>query len=298
MVTNTDRVVVLGEGECNSSFGEILQGVLPGNKKFLINLKVKLRSKVRLELLSCGYSASKELRFAESYRHYSKSYKVLRNILTDVGRHDDMLLHVDANIPVGKGLSSSTADMVASVQALERCLSLSFKESYVSQMITEIEPNDGLHYAGSCAYHHSLGELLWQSDFVPQVRILGVDLGGKIDTVEFNHRVVEWTREEMESYAELLATAKQAYEEESTSKVCEVATQSALKWQKCIFREELDQILAIMEETEALGVVNTHSGTYVGLLYAVDRNDLADAELKLRETFPGRDVELFESISC
>jgi uncharacterized protein involved in propanediol utilization len=70
----------IGMGECYGSFGEILQGVLPGNKKFLINLKIKNKSKVKVTFTNCQYSYEKESNYIESYRKYSKSYKGLRNI--------------------------------------------------------------------------------------------------------------------------------------------------------------------------------------------------------------------------
>lgn len=287
-----------GQGGCQGSFGEILQGVLPGNKKFLVNLKIKNASHVRLHLQPSDYSNEKEAIFADSYRRYSKSYKVLRNILADIGRHDDCLLEIDSDIPVGKGCSSSTADMVASIQALAAALSLALKPEYIGRMLTEIEPNDGLHYPGTSAYCHASGELIARFDYVPPLHILGIDFGGVIDTVEFNRTPINWTEAELEHYAGLLEAAKKSLSQADVTGLCEIATESALLWQKVNPKRQLGDVMQFMRDTGGLGIANTHSGTYLGILYQEDREDLPAILRRAASAIPGCDMQLFETVSC
>lgn len=287
-----------GSGYCNGSFGELLQGVLPGNRKFLINLKIRNCSTARVHLMSSSYSREKEAQFAESYRQYSKSYKVLRNILADIGRHDDCLLEIDSDIPVGKGCSSSTADMIAAIQALAGALSLALKPEYIGRMLTEIEPNDGLHYEGSAAYHHTQGELIARFDYVPPVRILGIDFGGVIDTVEFNRTPFSWSDAEMTHYADLLETAKGFLAAADLPGLCRIATESTELWQKVNPKPRLDEVLRFTEDSGGLGVVNTHSGTFLGVLYAQDRQDIPDLERQLAARMPGYATHVFNTVGC
>jgi L-threonine kinase len=293
-----EKISKAGTGECYGSFGEILQGVLPGNKKFLINLKVKNKSRVEINFTSCKYSLEKEKNYIESYGKYSKSYKVLRNILTDIGYHYDIFINVDSNIPVGKGLSSSTADMVASIKALEQALSITLKKTYISKMISEIEPNDGLHYEGTCFYHHTTGELVNRFDFIPQVHILGIDFGGEFDTVKFNATSIDWSDHEMEEYAQILEDSEKAYAEEDVRKILDIATKSAMMWQKCICRPELNHLLKLKETTGALGVVNTHSGTYLGLVYEPGSVDITGIHALLQKEFPSYNIQWFQTATC
>ncbi|MBV8659858.1 MAG: hypothetical protein JO142_18725 [Burkholderiales bacterium] len=260
-------------GECSGSFGELLQGVLPDGEKFLINLKLKNRSVASVTLTTASYDAAKEAEFARSYATFPKTHKVLRNIMVDLGRHDDLLLHIDSTIPVGKGLSSSTADMVASIEALEKALSVSFKRPYISRMLTEIEPNDGLHYEGTSAYHHAKGKLIESWSWVPNWRILGLDFGGVIDTVEFNRRNVVFPPELRQEYAGLLATAVQAFAAEDRPALAKVATRSAELWQSINPKASLPGVLQFAQDSAAEGVVNAHSGTYLGLLYSDETHD-------------------------
>lgn len=287
-----------GEGRCNGSFGELLQGVLPGSKKFLINLKISNSSRARVHLTSSSYSREKEAQFAESYRQYSKSYKVLRNILADIGRHDDCLLEIESDIPVGKGCSSSTADMIASIQALAGALSLALKPEYIGRMLTEIEPNDGLHYQGTAAYHHTLGELIARYDYVPPLHILGIDFGGVIDTVEFNRTPFSWSEAEMSHYADLLETARVCLAAGDVQGLCRIATESAVLWQKVNPKRQLDAVLRFMEDSGGLGVVNTHSGTFLGVLYAGERGDLSELAREVGERIPGYATHVFQTTGC
>ncbi|MEK9133625.1 MAG: hypothetical protein AAB333_02090 [Pseudomonadota bacterium] len=288
----------VGRGSCPGSFGELLQGVLPERGKFLVNLKIKNTSRVTLTLSAPRYSEKKEARFAESYRRYPKSYKVIRNICTDLGNHSDCYLEIESDIPVGKGLSSSTADMVAGIQALASALSVVMKPDYIGRMLTEIEPNDGLQHEGTGIYHHTAGALIAQFPYIPPLKILGIDLGGTIDTVQFNQQAVEWSEPETRCYQDLLQEMQDALGRQDLPALCRIATESARLWQKVNPKRELDDVLALMGETGALGVVNAHSGTYLGLLYGEGRTDLDAVTGAVARRLPGKAVRWFETVSC
>jgi len=288
----------MGKGSCPGSFGELLQGVLSERGKFLVNFKIKNISHVTLTLSSPRYSEEKEALFAESYRRYPKSYKVIRNICIDLGNHSDCFLKIDSDIPVGKGLSSSTADMVASIQALASTLSVVMKPDYIGRMLTEIEPNDGLQHEGTGIYHHTTGKLIEQFPYIPPLRILGIDLGGVVDTVKFNQRALTWTDAQVKRYEGLLHEMRTALAGRDLASICRIATESAKLWQQVNPKPELDDVLALMSETGALGVVNTHSGTYLGLLYGEDRDDLNSLLSTVARRFPGKEVRWFGSVSC
>jgi uncharacterized protein involved in propanediol utilization len=288
-----------GIGACNGSFGELLQGVLPGNQKFLVNLKIKRRSHVTVNLSSCQYFAEKESRYADSYKCFSKSYKLLRNLLSDLECHDDYFIDVDSDIPIGKGLSSSTADMIATMRGLEKAMSISLKNEYVSKMLTEIEPNDGLHHPGTSAYHHTTGRLIGSFDYIPPLHILGLDLGGVVDTVAFNAVPRVWQECEMEHYESMLTRMTAALNSKDVNTICSLATESTILWQNVSPKAELEKVLNLASATGALGVLNTHSGSYLGLLYDRSKTPELRAELGRKALSVGgfKSVDWFETIT-
>ena len=285
-----------GTGVCTASFGELLQGMLPSQRKFLVNFPIRRRSKATVTLSPPRYSAEKEAQIAASHQRFPKSYKLVRNVLADLGSHDDCLLEIDSEIPVGKGLSSSTADMVAAIRALGQALSLAFKETYLGQMLTEIEPNDGLQYAGTSAYHHTTGELIARVDWVPPFRIFGIDFGGIVDTVAFNEQKMDFPAHQCSRYETLLNDILSALRQHDCAAVGAIASESTRMWQAVRPRTQLDRIFELAAATGSEGVVNTHSGTFIGLLYSPDRRDWADIGEEVRQALPDMATDWFASL--
>jgi L-threonine kinase len=289
----------VGSAACFGSFGELLQGVLPGGHKFLINCRITNVSRVTVELSEPRFSSEKESDFAHAYARFPKTFKGLRIFLSDLGLHDDLLISIDSDIPIGKGLSSSTADMVAGVQALAEALSVKLKNEYVSKMLTEVEPNDGLHFEGTTAYHHTEGRLIANFGWVPPFRILGIEQGGVLDTVLFNQRALNWTETQTTRYAAMLESALAALDACDAPKLAEIATESAKVWQAVSPKEDLGAVLDLADDLGACGVLNTHSGTYLGLLFP-DRETLDEerAAAKVAERLPRRALDWYRTTGC
>lgn len=291
-----DSMERAGVGFCPASFGELLQGVLPGQQKFLVNLRIRRGSRVKVKLVSPLYSAEKEVQIAVSYQSYPKTYKLLRNVLADLGSHDDCLFEIQSDVPVGKGLSSSTADMVAAVRGLAQAASVAFREDYIGRVITEIEPNDGLQYQGTAAYHHTSGQLIECLDWVPPFRILGVDFGGIVDTVSFNQKKIEFSAAQMERYKCLLQDILDALRARDSRAVAAIASESTRLWQAFRPRDEMEEMFEIQAATGGLGVVNAHSGTHLGLLYDPVRTDWEDIRERVTAAFPGKENDWFDTL--
>lgn len=292
-VTGVEQV---GVGFCAASFGELLQGVLPGKQKFLVNLRISRGSTVKVSLASPLYSVQKEAQIAASYQRYPKSYKLLRNVLSDLGSHNDCLIEIDSDIPVGKGLSSSTADMVAAIRGLAKAASVVFREDYIGRIITEIEPNDGLQYQGTAAYHHATGKLIECLDWVPHFRILGVDFGGIVDTVTFNQRKFEFSTQQMMSYQTLLENMLDALRSHDSAAVAAFASESTRLWQAFRPRDEMEKVFELQVATGGLGVVNAHSGTYLGILYDPSREDWDEIRERVMTEFPDKKSDWFNTM--
>lgn len=289
----------VGTGVCNGSFGEVLQGVLApstgsgqsAGTKFLVNLPITMESRATLRLLPPAYEREKEERFAEAYRRWSKAHKAVRNWLALYGNMHDFELSIESEIPRGKGLSSSTADMVAALEAVG-CHSV----YQADHILRGIEPNDGLHYSGTSVYAHEEGRLLANYDWVPGWRIVGIDEGGTVDTTEFNRRPRKWDRADIERWTADLERAKACLEARDSLGLASVATASAVHWQEAHPKGHWAQVRRLCETTNALGIVNCHSGTYLGLVFP-RTFDVADVVAEAQLVMPECDVRVFETRS-
>ncbi len=96
----------------------------------------------------------------------------------------------------------------------------------------------------------------------------------------------------------LLEEAKRALSEKNVNSLCKIATESTLLWQKVNPKSQLDIVIKFMSETSGLGVVNTHSGTYLGVLYRDGTTGLTEVLRRAEAALPGCAIQLFETVSC
>jgi len=280
----------VGSAMCNSSFGEVLQGVRENGHKFLVNLKIKNYSRADIRLSPTPYRVKNEHRFW-------KSYQLIRHILQHLGYAYNFHLEIRSNIPIGKGLSSSTADMVASVRALENALSISIDNEELSRMITEIEPNDGLHYPGTSFYEHTTGYLIHNFSFVPAFKIVGVDFGGEVDTLEFNRSPNGYAKEDQIAFEQAIEILAQSYMAKDPDRILEVATQSGFLSQKVFPKPYFEDFVAFAKSFGAKGVINTHSGTYLGMVFYHAIDNYPEMCRQINRRFNNVEIDLFETVS-
>lgn len=222
-----------------------------------------------------------------------KSGAVLSHMLAELGieRGYHFQSNFKSNIPVGKGLSSSTADMLATLRAVQEIFGVLLSEEFISGLFSAIEPHDGLHFNSSVVYNHRAGRLVENLGYVPNFTIIAVDDGGSIDTLAYN-RQVSFSPVMTRRFDDLLAALCEAYRSRDDLKIAQCATESARIQIERIGSELLRKVLDISESLGALGVVATHSGTCAGLLFNqnIDTRKLEQIAHHLRNTL---DREVF-----
>jgi L-threonine kinase len=303
------RQIVYGEGCCYGSFGELLQGVLPDDHKFLMHLKIKNSSNVKIKIYKEIKQKNEQIftsppqkmdppdknTFENNKGNMWKSQRVIKNILQNMELDYNFNLDISSDLPYGKGLSSSTADMVASIRALENALNISLESEIVSKYISSVEPNDGLHIKGSVAYNYISGEVLFQSKYVPTLRIIGIDTGGIVDTVEFNRRVFNFRSREKKQYRDLLNQLKIAMDNKDILSICSISTQSAILWQNVFPKPDFKKILKISQSFNSPGLINCHSGTYLGIAFDANQ-DISSLLEEMKCIFPKYSVHIYETL--
>lgn len=255
------------EGRSFASFGEIIQGRLSNKEDFLVTLPIDLWSECSLEVhkyngplvIDCDWAKTKML-----IGIVLKTFNMDKNLVINV--------KIRKNIPVGKGFSSSTADLNAALKALEFFLDRKFSEPEISEFFQQVEPHDALMYNSCVGYNHRKGKLLNNFNYIPKFKIVVVDFGGEVDTIIYNKNLFIPDNCFFD-YDLLYKKCTSAFNKKNDEEIAQCATSSLeifLKWNKDDKRLKL---LDIYKEYEALGVINTHSGTCVGLIYSEDECD-------------------------
>lgn len=243
----------------NGSFGELLQGVLPGGVDFLVTLPVARWSRARFRLV-----AGHPLRVLPPGK--AKARQLAELMLATRGRGLGGSLWLDGDVPVGKGMASSSADLVATARAVGTALGLDTSPEAVTGWLRGIEPTDGVMYPGVVAFEHRSVRLLASLGDLPPNTVVGLDEGGQLDSLQFNRVAKPYSVADMREYADLLGTLTAAVRDGDLRTVGHVATRSCELLEKIRCHPALPNMLRICRQVDGLGVVCTHSGTMLGLL--------------------------------
>lgn len=255
------QINTIGQGYAPATFGELLQGTLTNNIDFLVTFPIT----------SCFSKATFTQDTQDSklaiYPACSTKSKILaEKILNHYNLPLNGKIVIESNIPKGKGLASSSADLVSVARAIDSYYELNLPVTTLECFMRDIEPSDGVMYPGSVLYYHKevrLGKTLGP---IPPLTVVSIDEGGKIDTIKFNRITKPFDLKEKQEYESLLAGLGDAIRYQDIFKIGEITTRSSILNQKLNPKRTLDKFINLSQTLDALGVVAAHSGTYLGIL--------------------------------
>jgi len=250
-----------GTGRAFGTFGELLQGCLGSARlNFLVTFPISCFA------YAC-FVPDPELRdVTVTPAEKQKARRLASMLLAHYHLPAGGRLRLESDLPVGKGLASSSADLVATARAIAACYGLHIPRSLLLQSMAAIEPSDGVMYPGIVSFYHQQVRLHEFLGTLPPLTILGLDEGGRLDTIEFNRRPKPFSENDVDQYEHLLGRITGAIRRHDLEGVGQTATASALLNQKLNPKQTLVDLLAICREVQGLGVAVAHSGTCLGLL--------------------------------
>ena len=259
--------ILTGNGKSFASFGEIIQGRKSDGTDFLVTIPIDLWSICNLKVMERHGPVA-------VHCELEKSKKVAEVILSklDIATGYELHISFNRNIPVGKSLSSSTADMLSTLRALQEVFGFLLRPKAVSAIFREIEPHDGIMYKSSVIYNHRKGLLLEDLDYIPAFKIIVLDFGGNVDSVAYN-KELSFSEDISQKYDTLYQECQKAYEKKDDHRIARCATKSLqinLETNNDPLRAS---VLKHYRDFGATGAINTHSGTCVGLIYPAETSD-------------------------
>jgi len=284
----------IGVSSAFGSFGELLQGVLPESPgDFLVTLPVAQWTMATFRL------AADVGEMIVRPAHKAKSRRLAEMILDWAGAPIGGVLALDSGLPEGKGVASSSADLVATARAVGNALQQPVPVQVLQRLLARIEPTDGVLYPGIVVFDHRRALLRRRLGSLPPLTIVAVDEGGAVDTVAFNRVAKPFSAADRREYATLLERLAVAVGDRDLREVGAVATRSAVLNQALNAKKLLDDVIGVCEDVGGLGVVATHSGTMLGVL--LDTRDPAYtgriSEAVRGCSALGAEVSLYRSLS-
>lgn len=251
------NVKVRAPGAC----GELVQGTIDG-QPFLVTCPVDMYSEV--SIFACG---------KQSEDKDSKLMVAMQKTLTYLRANGFFIPAVKSQLPVGKGMASSSADISACCQAVAlkfgKCLSV----DEIADIALTIEPTDGIFYPGIVLFDHIYGRVRQSLGQPPHMKILIFDIGGEVDTLLFNRRedLAVLNRNKETEVRQAIDLVTRGLRDGNISLIGEGATLSALANQAILYKPCLDKVLKIADKLGAAGVNIAHSGTVLGVMFVPDK---------------------------
>lgn len=248
----------LGKGYCNGTFGELVQGII-GGRPFLITLPLPC---LKSEAVFIPDETISEI---TGYPSNIKAVTAGKKLCQRFGIQAGGSLQIQSNIPPGKGMASSSADITAAMKAIADCYSLPLTKEIISSIAAEIEPTDGVMYDEVVAYDFIHGELIECFGHLPPFFIIGIDFGGIIDTVQFNQIEKKYEYQEQLKFIAAYELIKEGIATKNVSFICRAAAISARINQKLLPKPFFNE-LETVAKTCGGGLVAAHSGTVLGVI--------------------------------
>ena len=243
------ELIVRVPGSC----GELAQGYADG-EPFLITCPID----------RCAEAVVKDdgLRCVDAGE---KSRAALSKALQYLGvSHFPFSLYVTSELPAGKGMASSSADIGAVVVAAAAACGRSITEQEIACIAASIEPTDGVFCRGVVAINYQTGRIFHSFGVMPALAIAMFDLGGTVDTLAFHEQYDKAARMYGIDAAQIWPLLTMPYTAEALG---DAATCSALAYQRVVCKPQLPELLETGKSLGAVGVNIGHSGTVCGLLF-------------------------------
>jgi L-threonine kinase len=246
---------------CPASCGELIQGVVGDGEK-LISLPINIFSEVTIE----------ETRKGSLQKGKRKSIEALYKTFQYFGipqRHlENLSLKIKSEIPIAKGMASSTADIAGTIIAAAGLLGKRLKNEELAKLCCEIEPTDSTIFARLTLFDHIKGRVIEEFEWSPDIKILVLELEDILDTQEFRKKDYGKVREENRKDIErAFSIFSEGCKKRDKKLLGKAVTMSSVANQKLIYKPMLSEIIDISYKCGAYGVNVAHSGTVIGILY-------------------------------
>jgi len=237
-----------------ASCGELAQGFLLG-EPFLITCPVDIYAEA---IVSDEFVGRENLGW--------KAAKALELWLAESGRENFPFgVRLRSNIPQGKGMASSSADIAAVLAAAVAALGENIAPEEIARIAAQVEPTDGVFFPGLVRINYMSGEVKANLGVPPKMNLIIFDSGGTVDTLDFHEKAAEITEDKTE-----LGSAIELFASLDAAKIGEGATISARLNQSRLPKPRLEELIDFVTARGALGVTVAHSGTVIGVLLPAD----------------------------
>jgi L-threonine kinase len=257
--------------------GELLQGTFGKNQPFLVsNTSSKL---FKTSTVASTNPMNQGIRLGSKASQALELFCSLideKNITPPINQ---IYFNQQRNFKIGKGLSSSSTDILGVLMVLNVLYKTNYSNEYLYKLASKIEPTDPCLNANSLLFNQKTGEILDTVTTIPlSMLYFDSDPKIKIDTIKISPKR-QYSESQIIEFQNLYSNLKKSAENKNYNLFFECVTKSAFINETILPKKSFTLLLDFAIENNC-GVFVAHSGTFMGLIS--EPNRLPFIELKAK----------------
>ena len=251
-------------GICPASCGEFVQGILD-NEEYLSSYAIDMFSIASLE-------EKKEDINLGSKKSRKAIEKVFEKFNIPIEESKNISLDLKSNIPIGKGMASSTADIGATIKATLSILNKKLNDEEISLIASEIEPTDSIILYKNSIFNPINGSVKKYLSSFDNGRVIILEPKEILETkiIRSNPNYLNIKLENKSIIKKSFNLLEKGLTNNDLKLIGEACTLSSLANENIHKKPYLNEIIEISQNMNAYGVNIAHSGTVIGIL--IDKN--------------------------
>jgi uncharacterized protein involved in propanediol utilization len=255
---------VAGVGSCPGTLGELFQGPIPWRGE----LEIAIASLPFAGRSRCRYELGATEGTGDGLEGRPKAARAISLLLAQHGlRLPPGRFRLSSELEVGKGMASSTADIVAAVRCVGRVVGRRFRAREIMDALRPVERSDSVFLREGAIYLSERHEVV-----VRFGRTLGYTAAylvepGAVDTEAMRECLLEHYRRSLPAYRAALERFIASAVQRDPFGVARAATESAQLSQRCVPKRCFVAMRSAMRALGADGLFVAHTGSVVGYLY-------------------------------
>ena len=251
-------------GICPASCGEFVQGILD-NEEYLSSYAIDMFSIASLE-------EKKEDINLGSKKSRKAIEKVFEKFNIPIEESKNISLDLKSNIPIGKGMASSTADIGATIKATLSILNKKLNDEEISLIASEIEPTDSIILYKNSIFNPINGSVKKYLSSFDNGRVIILEPKEILETkiIRSNPNYLNIKLENKSIIKKSFNLLEKGLKNNDLKLIGEACTLSSVANENIHKKPYLNEIIEISQNMNAYGVNIAHSGTVIGIL--IDKN--------------------------
>jgi L-threonine kinase len=263
--------------QCPSACGELIEGQI-GGVNFLSSYTIDCFSQITIE----------PGQISEIFEgKHSKLCAVIDLLaqaqLLPKDWRSEISLKSSSQIPVGKGLGSSTADLSAGLVAVSDYYKLGLTTADIVDYCVKVEATDHSIYTDTTLMNHVTGEVYYQTPYIFDMSVLVLEPPEMIDTRQSMQAISSHQSEARETiFKRLVEELIEAYKRRDIAWLADIAWTSALLNESVLEKPLLHTFKKLVKVDGVLGLNIAHTGSVIALWFDEARVSAQDLKKQVQ----------------